>query len=242
MNGYRYGAYDDGPDPAGPAVRRGPRGRRARRAGARRVGRARRRCATSAARRRRRARPRRPAAPGAAAPALARALGPDGRHARAGPRAARPGRRRRAAGAVPRPVRRRALPRGAARRAADARPRRRCASCAEYDWRSPEARAAYDELRDMLRREVLDQQFRGMKQALQDPADSESRQALKDMMADLNAAAGEARSAARTPTQDFADFMDKHGEFFPENPRVARASCSTSSRARPPRCSGCSSR
>ena len=90
---------------------------------------------------------------------------------------------------------------------------------AEYDWRSPEARAAYDELRDMLRREVLDQQFRGMKQAMQDPADSESRQALKDMMSDLNALL-EKHQRGEDTTQDFADFMDKHGEYFPENPET----------------------
>jgi len=90
---------------------------------------------------------------------------------------------------------------------------------ADYDWRSPEARAAYDELRDMLRREVLDQQFRGMKQALQDPADSESRQALKDMMSDLNQML-EKHQRGEDTAQDFADFMDKHGDFFPDRPET----------------------
>jgi uncharacterized protein with von Willebrand factor type A (vWA) domain len=88
---------------------------------------------------------------------------------------------------------------------------------ADYEWRSPEARAAYDELKDMLQREVLDQQFRGMKQALTDPADSESRQALKDMMADLNALL-EKHARGEDTEADFADFMDKHGQFFPDNP------------------------
>jgi uncharacterized protein with von Willebrand factor type A (vWA) domain len=90
---------------------------------------------------------------------------------------------------------------------------------AEYDWRSPEAKAAYDELKDMLRREVLDQQFRGMKQALQDPAGSESRQALKDMMNDLNALL-EKHQRGEDTTEDFAEFMDKHGEYFPEKPET----------------------
>ncbi len=90
---------------------------------------------------------------------------------------------------------------------------------AEYDWRSPEAKAAYDELRDMLQREVLDQQFRGMKQALADPADSESRQALKDMMSDLNSLL-EKHQRGEDTAEDFADFMDKHGEFFPERPET----------------------
>jgi uncharacterized protein with von Willebrand factor type A (vWA) domain len=86
---------------------------------------------------------------------------------------------------------------------------------AEYDWRSPDARAAYDELRDMLRRDVLDQQFRGMKQALQDSP--ESRQAIKDMMSDLNQML-EKHQRGEDTAQDFADFMDKHGDFFPEKP------------------------
>ena len=88
---------------------------------------------------------------------------------------------------------------------------------AEYDWRSPEAKAAYDELRDMLRREVLDQQFRGLKQALQDPDGSESRQALKEMMGDLNELL-EKHQRGEDTSQDFADFMDKHGDFFPDTP------------------------
>jgi uncharacterized protein with von Willebrand factor type A (vWA) domain len=90
---------------------------------------------------------------------------------------------------------------------------------ADYEWRSPEAKAAYDELRDMLRREVLDQQFRGMKQALQDPAGSASRQALKDMMTDLNTLL-EKHQRGEDTAEDFADFMDKHGEYFPEKPET----------------------
>ena len=86
-----------------------------------------------------------------------------------------------------------------------------------YDWQSPEARETFQELRDMLQREVLDQQFRGMKQALQDPADSESRQALKDMLGDLNNMIDK-HARGEDTDQDFADFMDKHGEFFPDKP------------------------
>jgi uncharacterized protein with von Willebrand factor type A (vWA) domain len=88
----------------------------------------------------------------------------------------------------------------------------------EYDWRSPEGRAAYDELRDMLRRDVLDQQFRGMKDALRsnDPA---QQQALKDMMSDLNQLL-EKHQLGEDTTADFADFMDKHGQFFPDQPKT----------------------
>jgi uncharacterized protein with von Willebrand factor type A (vWA) domain len=88
---------------------------------------------------------------------------------------------------------------------------------AEYDWRSPEARQAFEDLKDMLRRDVLDQQFRGMKQALQSQPGSEERQALKDMMADLNQLL-EKHARGEDTQQDFDDFMDKHGQFFPDRP------------------------
>lgn len=88
---------------------------------------------------------------------------------------------------------------------------------ADYDWRSPEARAAYDELREMLQREVIDQQFRGMKDALQtqDPA---VRQAMRDMMNDLNELL-EKRQRGEDTEQDFRDFMEQHGQFFPDDPQ-----------------------
>ena len=49
---------------------------------------------------------------------------------------------------------------------------------------SPEARATFEQMQDLLRREVLDSQFRGMKQALENP-DPEAMQRVKDMLADL---------------------------------------------------------
>src|SRR6201994_4886137 len=56
---------------------------------------------------------------------------------------------------------------------------------ADYDWRSPAARDTFEKLKDLLRREVLDSQFRGMRQSLQQP-DPEAMQRVKDMMAALN--------------------------------------------------------
>src|SRR5262249_50797330 len=40
---------------------------------------------------------------------------------------------------------------------------------ADYDWRSDAARQTFEELKSLLRREVLDSQFRGMKQTLAEP-------------------------------------------------------------------------
>ncbi len=36
-----------------------------------------------------------------------------------------------------------------------------------YDWKSPQARQKYEQIKDLLGREVLDQRFAGMKQALE---------------------------------------------------------------------------
>ncbi len=85
-----------------------------------------------------------------------------------------------------------------------------------YDWRSDEARATYQSILQMLRREVLDAQFGGMKQALESP-DPEAMQRVKDMLADLNALLA-AHARNEDTTDAFRDFMAKHGEFFPEQP------------------------
>src|ERR1700678_1007853 len=55
----------------------------------------------------------------------------------------------------------------------------------DYDWQSAAARATFERLRDLLRSEVLDSQFRGIKQALSDP-DPQAMQRVRDMLADLN--------------------------------------------------------
>jgi len=87
---------------------------------------------------------------------------------------------------------------------------------ADYQWHSSEAGTAYRAIREMLRREVLDAQFAGLKQALSgDPA---AMQAVRDMLADLNALL--AAHARGEDTDDrFAQFMDRHGDLFPEQPR-----------------------
>lgn len=88
---------------------------------------------------------------------------------------------------------------------------------AEYDWRSPQARADYEKIKDLLGQELLDQRFAGMKEALQG-ANAEDRQRISEMLTDLNELL-DAHNRGEDTTQRFADFMDKHGDFFPENPR-----------------------
>lgn len=88
----------------------------------------------------------------------------------------------------------------------------------DYDWRSPEARAAYEQIGELLRRDVVDQQFRDLTQALTDPGSPEARQRIADMMADLNQMLDKHRRGEDT-TADFAEFMDRHGELFPSDPQ-----------------------
>lgn len=86
-----------------------------------------------------------------------------------------------------------------------------------YDWASREARQAYEEIKDLLGREMLDQRFAGMKEALEGATD-EDRAAINEMLSDLNALLEKHALGEDTP-EDFAAFMDKHGDFFPERPQ-----------------------
>ncbi|CAJ1499247.1 vWA domain-containing protein [[Mycobacterium] holstebronense] len=88
---------------------------------------------------------------------------------------------------------------------------------ADYNWRSGEARESYEKIKDLLGREMLDQRFAGMKQALEGATDAD-RQRVSDMLDDLNELLDK-HSRGEDTAQDFQQFMDKHGEFFPENPR-----------------------
>ncbi|HZC90693.1 MAG TPA: VWA domain-containing protein, partial [Mycobacterium sp.] len=87
----------------------------------------------------------------------------------------------------------------------------------DYNWRSNEAREKYEQIKDLLGREMLDQRFAGMKQALEGATD-EDRQRVTEMLDDLNQLLDK-HARGEDTQQDFDDFMNKHGEFFPENPQ-----------------------
>ncbi len=87
----------------------------------------------------------------------------------------------------------------------------------DWQWRSEEARQAYDQIQDLLRREVLDSSFASMKQALQN-AGEQDMQAVKDMVADLSQLV-DAHNRGEDTDERFADFMEKHGQFFPDDPQ-----------------------
>ena len=87
---------------------------------------------------------------------------------------------------------------------------------ADYSWRSGQAREAFDKLKDLLRQEVLDSQFRGMKDVLESP-DPEAMQRVRDMMAELNQML-EADARGEHTQRDFDEFMGRYGDFFPDQP------------------------
>jgi uncharacterized protein with von Willebrand factor type A (vWA) domain len=88
---------------------------------------------------------------------------------------------------------------------------------ADYDWRSAAARQTFEQLKDMLRSDVLDSQFRGMKQAMQNP-DPQAMQRVKDMLGDLNQMMA-ADSRGEHTQADFDQFMERYGDMFPDQPQ-----------------------
>jgi uncharacterized protein with von Willebrand factor type A (vWA) domain len=88
---------------------------------------------------------------------------------------------------------------------------------ADYQWRSPEAREKYKQIQDLLRSEVLDAQFAGMRDALQN-ATPQDMQRIRDMMQALNEML-DADARGEHTQQQFDEFMNQYGDFFPENPQ-----------------------
>ena len=87
----------------------------------------------------------------------------------------------------------------------------------DYDWSSREAREDFEKIKDLLGREMLDQRFAGMKQALENATDDD-RAAVNEMLDDLNCLL-EAHHRGDDTQEQFEQFMNKHGDFFPDNPQ-----------------------
>ncbi|HTZ43227.1 MAG TPA: VWA domain-containing protein [Jatrophihabitans sp.] len=86
----------------------------------------------------------------------------------------------------------------------------------DYQWRSPEAAAAYRQIADLLRSQVLDAQFAGLRDALANP-DPRALEQVRQMLEDLNGMLDADARGEHTPEQ-FEEFMAKHGQFFPDQP------------------------
>ena len=87
----------------------------------------------------------------------------------------------------------------------------------DYNWRSPEARQKYDQIKDLMGREMLDQRFAGMKQALENATD-EDRQAVNEMLDDLERTCWTSILAGRTPRR-LSRLHAQARPVLPENPK-----------------------
>jgi uncharacterized protein with von Willebrand factor type A (vWA) domain len=85
----------------------------------------------------------------------------------------------------------------------------------KYDFASPEAAAKFNELVERLRQQLLDSYVSRMAGAVNDMT-PEDMGRLKDMLAELNEMIA-ARDRGAEP--DFDGFMERYGDFFPENPQ-----------------------
>ncbi|MGN9906469.1 VWA domain-containing protein [Phytohabitans sp. LJ34] len=86
----------------------------------------------------------------------------------------------------------------------------------DYQWASEEARRTYQQILDGLRDEVLEQRFAGLREALGNP-DPAAQRRLAEMLGDLNDLL-DRHARGEDTTDTFAEFMRRHGEFFPEKP------------------------
>jgi uncharacterized protein with von Willebrand factor type A (vWA) domain len=88
----------------------------------------------------------------------------------------------------------------------------------EYEWQSEQGRENYQRIQDLMGKELLDSRFQGMKEAMRNvgPEDVER---INQMLSDLNALLSAHAQGVSDIAERFGEFMRRHGEFFPENPR-----------------------
>jgi uncharacterized protein with von Willebrand factor type A (vWA) domain len=84
-----------------------------------------------------------------------------------------------------------------------------------YDFASAAAQQRFEELVERLRQQVLDSYVNRMTGAVESMT-PEDMARMKDMMAELNQML---EQRARGEEPDFDGFMERYGDFFPENPR-----------------------
>jgi uncharacterized protein with von Willebrand factor type A (vWA) domain len=86
----------------------------------------------------------------------------------------------------------------------------------QYDWMDDAARQHFEALMDELRKQLLDTMFNQLQQGMSQMS-PEQLARMKDMLAELNHML-EQREAGGEP--DFDGFMERYGDFFPDNPQT----------------------
>ena len=85
-----------------------------------------------------------------------------------------------------------------------------------YNWESAEAQRRFESMLDKLREQLMQQMVDQMSDGMQNMTPGDMS-AMKDMLADLNELL-EQHQRGEDTSEAFDEFMDKHGDFFPENP------------------------
>jgi len=88
----------------------------------------------------------------------------------------------------------------------------------DYRFADREAQRKFDELMEWLKEQILGSYFRGMAEGMRNLS-PEQLGRVKDMLAELNRMI-EARDRGEDTQADFESFMQRFGDFFPDNPRT----------------------
>jgi uncharacterized protein with von Willebrand factor type A (vWA) domain len=92
----------------------------------------------------------------------------------------------------------------------------RIGELSDYRFVDPEAQAAFDELMEHIREQVMGAYFRSMAEGLRSMS-PEDLARFRDMLAELNQMI---ERRERGEPYDFEGFMQRHGDFFPGNPKT----------------------
>jgi len=92
----------------------------------------------------------------------------------------------------------------------------RIGELSDYRFADPEAQVAFDELLEHIREQVMGAYFRSMAEGLRSMSPDDLAR-FRDMLADLNRMI---EQRERGEPYDFEGFMQRHGDFFPGNPKT----------------------
>ncbi len=87
-----------------------------------------------------------------------------------------------------------------------------------YDFQSDEAQQRFNDLMDKLKQQLMDQQLKQMTKSVNEMT-PEDMARMKDMFSSLNELMEKRQKGEDTP-EDFQQFMEKFGDFFPGDPQT----------------------
>ncbi|MGZ4151475.1 MAG: vWA domain-containing protein [Actinomycetota bacterium] len=88
----------------------------------------------------------------------------------------------------------------------------------DYRFVDQQAQQMFDELMEHVREQVMGAYFRNMAEGMRNIS-PEQMQAFKDMLSELNGLIEKRERGELTP-EDFSSFMERYGDFFPDDPKT----------------------